>query len=195
MRIGTYPGPFTTNDAAIRFICDTAMNLVADARTNGVALRELQLDFDCASSKLDGYRIWLEAVQRRVAPLPVTITTLPSWLNTAPFRRLAFVATNYVLQVHSAERPKSFEADYSLCDPRAASRAVERAGRIGVPFRVALPTYGYVLAFDQRGEFISLAAEGPHPNCRQTYCCAQLIQIPRSWRNWCGVGRRAARRR
>jgi hypothetical protein len=41
---------------------------------------------------------------------------------------------------------------------------VERACRIGVPFRVALPTYGYLLAFDPTGKFIGLAAEGPRPN-------------------------------
>ena len=164
LRVGTYPGPFTTNDAAIQFICDTAAGFVADARTNGVALCELQLDFDCASSKLDGYRIWVEAVQRRVAPVPVTITALPNWLRKPAFTKLAALATNYVLQVHSAERPKSFEAEYSLCEPQAARRAVERAGKLGVPFRVALPTYGYVMAFNPRGEFISLAAEGPRPD-------------------------------
>ena len=164
LRVGTYPGPFTTNDVAIRFICDTAASFVEDARSNGIALAELQLDFDCASSKLDGYRVWVESVQRRVAPVPVTITALPSWLRKPAFAKLAAFATNYVLQVHSAERPKSFEAEYSLCEPRAARRAVERAGRIGVPFRVALPTYGYDMAFDQSGQFISLAAEGPRPN-------------------------------
>jgi hypothetical protein len=30
-----------------------------------------------------------------------------------------------------------------------------------VPFRVALPTYGYVLAFDRNDKFIRLSAEGP----------------------------------
>jgi hypothetical protein len=164
LRVGTYPGPFTTNDAPIQFICDTAAAFVADARSNGVAIAELQLDFDCASSKLDGYRVWVQAVQRRVAPVPVTITALPNWLKKPAFKTLASVATNYVVQVHSAERPKSFEAAYSLCEPQAARRAVERAGKLGVPFRVALPTYGYVMAFNPRGEFISLAAEGPRPD-------------------------------
>lgn len=164
LRVATYPGPFTTNDSAIQFICDTAAGFVADARSNGITLAELQLDFDCASSKLDGYRVWVEAVQHRVAPVPVTITALPNWLRKPAFAKLAALATNYVLQVHSAERPKSFEAEYSLCEPRAARRAVERAGKLGIPFRVALPTYGYEMAFDVKGDFISLAAEGPRPN-------------------------------
>lgn len=163
LRIGTYAGPFT-NDAAANFITDTAARIVTDARTNGVALAELQIDFDCAESKLDGYRGWIEAIQRRVAPLPVTITALPSWLNAEAFERLAAIATNYVLQVHSATRPKSLEATYTLCDPTAARWAVENAGRIGVPFRVALPTYGHLFAFDATGQFLSLSAEGPRPN-------------------------------
>jgi hypothetical protein len=164
LRIGPYSGAFDTNDSITQFIADVAELLVAEARSNHVDLSELQIDFDAAQSKLDGYRVWVEAIQQRVAPLPVTITALPSWLNSPAFKRLAAVAPNYVLQVHSVERPRSFDAPFTLCDPRAARRAVERAGRIGVPFRVALPTYGYLLAFDPTGKFIGLAAEGPRPN-------------------------------
>lgn len=164
LRIGPYPGPFATNDQITAFITDVAASIVADARSNGVTLTELQIDFDAAESKLDGYRVWVEAIKQRVAPLPVTITALPSWLNSPAFKRLAAVATNYVLQVHSVERPKSFDAPFTLCDPRTATRAVERAGRIGVPFRVALPTYGYTFAFDPGGKFLGLSAEGPRPN-------------------------------
>ncbi len=154
----------TPNESATTFLADLAATMVAEARSNHINLNELQIDFDCAESKLDIYRVWVEAIQHRVAPLPVTITALPSWLDSRAFKRLAAVATNYVLQVHSVERPKSRAAPFTLCDPRAARRAVERAGRIGVPFRVALPTYGYTLAFDPTGKFIGLSAEGPRPN-------------------------------
>jgi hypothetical protein len=36
-----------------------------------------------------------------------------------------------------------------------------------VPFRVALPTYGYRLAFDRSGKFVALAAEGVRPRWPQ----------------------------
>lgn len=189
LRIGPYAGPFVAlgapgsdparsnaqsrhagsetgappaqGEAITQFLCDLAAAIVAEARTNRGELSELQIDFDCAESKLDGYRVWLTAIQQRVAPLPVTITALPSWLDARAFKRLAALATNYVLQVHSVERPKDVNALFTLCDPRAARRAVAAAGRIGVPFRVALPTYGYVIAFDKAGKFIGLSAEGP----------------------------------
>ncbi len=164
LRVGAFPGPFAADDKVAVFLGNLAASLVQRAQTNGVSVRELQVDFDCATSKLDGYRVWLVAIQRRVAPLPVTITALPSWLRSSAFERLAQVAPNYVLQVHSVERPANFDAPFTLCDPAEARSAVARAGRLGVPFRVALPTYGYLLAFDAKGQFLGLSAEGPRRN-------------------------------
>jgi hypothetical protein len=48
---------------------------------NQIVPRELQIDFDCAESKLDGYQVWVEAIKYKISPVPVTITALPSWLN------------------------------------------------------------------------------------------------------------------
>ncbi|MEJ0089390.1 MAG: DUF3142 domain-containing protein [Limisphaerales bacterium] len=164
LRIGPYSGPFVENDAATDFLTALVTSLVAEARANQVELRELQIDFDCATAKLDGYRVWVEAIQRKLSPMPVTITALPSWLDAAAFTGLAHSASNYVLQVHSLARPANFNAPFTLCDPHTAQQAVKKAARIGVPFRVALPTYGYVLAFDRNGKFFDLSAEGPRKN-------------------------------
>ena len=164
LRIGPFTGPFRENDATTTFLAGLAASLVTEARAHQIEPRELQIDFDCAESKLDGYRVWVEAIRRKISPVPVTITALPSWLNTGAFPALAKSASNYVLQVHSLARPKDFNSPFNLCDPQAAQMAVEKAARIGVPFRVALPTYGYVLAFDRNGKFFDLSAEGPRKN-------------------------------
>jgi hypothetical protein len=163
LRIGGYAGPFRADNEEGRFLTDLAATLVADAASNRLSVAELQLDFDCAESKLDGYTVWVEAIKRKVAPLPVTITALPAWLKQPAFKRLIAAANGYVLQVHSLERPKRIGDPLRLCDPTAAQRAVERAGRLGRPFRVALPTYGYVAAFNQAGSFLRVSAEGPAP--------------------------------
>ncbi|MDO8628963.1 MAG: DUF3142 domain-containing protein, partial [Phycisphaerales bacterium] len=161
LRIGPFSGPFQADDERIRGLAELARSLVAEAETNRLQIAELQLDFDCAESKLDGYRLWVEAIRQRVAPVPVTITALPAWLKRPAFQRLVAAADGYVLQVHSLARPRSAEAPFTLCDPEAARRAVERAARLGRPFRVALPTYGYDVAFDSSGRFLGLSAEGP----------------------------------
>ena len=160
-RIGRCPVSVAADNATTVFLTDVAASLIAEARSHCLAPRELQIDFDCAESKLDGYRAWVEDFRRKVAPLPVSITALPSWLEQPAFKRLAATADGYVLQVHSLQRPRALEAPFTLCDPAAARLAVERAAQVGIPFRVALPTYGYLIAFDAGGRFVGLSAEGP----------------------------------
>jgi hypothetical protein len=65
-----------------------------------------------------------------------------------------------VLQVHSLVRPASPERIPPLCDVQQSRKWIDRAGRIGVSYRVALPTYSYVTAFDAKGNFLRLAGEG-----------------------------------
>jgi hypothetical protein len=161
LRIGPYAGPFTSNAPSTQLILATAKVLIDDAEKQQVAISELQLDFDCAASKLNGYRAWVELLRKQIRPVPLTITTLPSWLKHPSFARLAAAADGYVLQVHSLHSPKDYASPFSLCDPREALQAVELAGKLPTAFRVALPTYGYTMAFNPQGKFIGLNAEGP----------------------------------
>ena len=161
LRVGPFKGELATNPPAVDFLAYLAASLVAEARTNQIEPVELQIDYDCATGKLGDYRAWLAVVQKRLAPLPVTITALPTWLDSPAFAALAMAATNYVLQVHSLTKPEDINTPFLLCDPVAAKRAVARAGEIGVPFRVALPTYTYIVAFNAAGKFTGLSAEAP----------------------------------
>jgi len=159
LRVGPYHGALAADTASVRWLADLAGSLVAEARAQGVEPAEVEIDYDCATAKLDDYRRWLAVVQHALAPLPVTITALPAWLESPDFAGLAAGATNYVLQVHSLEKPVSVDRPFTLCDPAAARRAVARAGELGVPFRVALPTYSYLVAFGADGKFAGLSAE------------------------------------
>jgi hypothetical protein len=174
LRIGPFPGPFQATGEPIESIGQLAESLVRQAQDHGLAVAELQIDFDCAASKLSGYQIWVETLRRRVARTPLSITALPSWLRQSAFKELASTAGSYVLQVHSLERPRHISSPFTLCDTNAARRAVEQAGRIGVPFRVALPTYGYSVAFGSQGKYLGLAAEGP---ARSWPADAQLREV------------------
>ena len=198
LRIGPYPGPFPPEGEPTDLLADVAETLVRDAKHGGLSPAELQIDFDCAESKLDGYRVWVEAIRRRIAPVPVTITALPTWLKRPAFARLARAADGFVLQVHSLQRPRGPDHAMTLCDPQAARTAVDEAARLGLPFRVALPTYGYVIGFAEDGRFLGLAAEGPPPSWPPTVdvrearadpaAMARLIQAWRGSRPICLTG-------
>ncbi|MCB9735849.1 MAG: DUF3142 domain-containing protein [Deltaproteobacteria bacterium] len=136
--------------------------LLAAAERDGVAVAEVQLDHDAASSKLDAYRALLDAVRPAAGAVPLTFTALPDWLSRPAFPALAAAAmAPYVLQVHSVEKPTSPERVPPLCDPAKARRWLEAAAALGHPFRLALPTYGYRLHFDADGRFAALSAEDP----------------------------------
>ncbi len=164
LRVGVFPGPFVRDDEHTRGLVQLARELVAAAARGNVTPAELQLDFDCASSKLAGYRIWVEELRAAVAPIPITITVLPAWLDRRDFSALAEAADGFVLQVHSLARPNGAAEKLTLCDAPAARRWVEQAARHSRPFRVALPTYGYLVAFAHDGSFLDLVAEGADRN-------------------------------
>jgi len=83
-----------------------------------------------------------------------------------------------VLQVHSLERPKDINTRFELCDSKAARRAVDLAGKVGVPFRVALPTYGYLIAFDSEGKYLGLSGRGiPGGKCCSTRETARIWKM------------------
>jgi hypothetical protein len=142
LRIGRFQGwgggtgRFEDEPETVRRLADLAGELAKQARSHGLDLREIQIDYDCPESKLSDYPILIEAVRRSVAPAPVTVTALPTWLrHQRAFQSLSRKTDGIVLQVHSL-KPHS-----DLVDPEEAARAVEEAAKAGRPFRVALPTY------------------------------------------------------
>jgi hypothetical protein len=164
LRIGPFPGPFDAADERAKWLAALAGSLVMEASNHQFLVRELQIDFDCAETKLEGYAAWVSVIRRQVSPTRVVITALPAWLNRSAFQTLIRAADEYVLQVHSLAPPNRPDAAFTLCDPELARQAVAQAGRFGLPFRVALPTYGYLMAFDANGKFAGLSAEGPLKN-------------------------------
>ena len=160
IRIGMFGGPFSKTDQTTQILLFAINAMIQEARTNQLEISELQTDFDCAESKLIGYREWIDAIHSKFAPLRIVITALPTWLDHPDFANLAKSTDGFVLQVHSFERPKNFETPFTLCDPAKARKALEKAASLGIPFRVALPTYGYTVAFDGKGTFVGLSAEG-----------------------------------
>ncbi len=161
LRVATFPIDSTEAREPISNLVRLAKLVIREAASNQFHPAELQIDFDSPASKLGAYAKWLEELRPAIAPTPLTITTLPNWLDSPGFSNLIRQTDGYVLQVHSWQRPRDFTSPFTLCDPAQARRSVEKAARFKKPFRVALPTYGYVAAFARSGKFLALSAEGP----------------------------------
>ncbi len=144
---------------------------IETARSHGVDPVALEIDFDCPTSQLESYTAQLRELRKVCSGVPLSITTLPTWM-TRPraFRDLVQATDRFVLQVHSIKRPQSYEDVVSLCDPLEVQRWTEQATRFGVPFHVALPTYAYRIAFNEEGALVEVSGEN-----------ASLMQNP-DWR-------------
>lgn len=157
LRIGTYSGPFSPESKPLVAAIDTLRTALAQANAASLHVTELQIDFDCPSSRLSGYAAWVRELHAAFPGQPIAITVLPDWLKRKDFPALAATAGRFVLQVHSV--PGTRGATPILCDTAAARKAIALAGRLGVPFRVALPTYSCELLTDATGHVKGVRAE------------------------------------
>jgi hypothetical protein len=162
LRIAPYPGPY--DDVAITGkLAATASSLMERARQEQVVVNEFQVDFDCAQKKLNGYALWLPDLRSAVKPVPLVITTLPSWLDEPEFPKLLDQTDGYVLQVHSI-MPQKATPQTLICDPDRARAWVQKASRLKRPFTVALSTYSGLAGYDGNGRFVGLALDGVQPS-------------------------------
>lgn len=121
--------------------------------------REIQCDFDCPQKRLASYGKLIAALQSAAGDVPVLPTTLPSWLGEPAFRDLIAGRPGYVLQVHSLQLPQRPSDPVVLFDPAAARIAVKKASALGVPFRVAMATYGCEVRFGPDGKVVDVISE------------------------------------
>lgn len=131
---------------------DVIRSLRSTAQKAGLACREVQLDYDCADSKLSLYADFLRGLRKAVPETPLPITVLPSWLDQPAFRPLAEAASEYILQVHSLHTPRPDDQSITLFEATAAQRAIDRASALGSPFRLALPTYRSTVIMEKLGK-------------------------------------------
>ncbi|MCL1888113.1 MAG: DUF3142 domain-containing protein, partial [Kiritimatiellaeota bacterium] len=120
----------------------------------------VQLDVDVPERWLAAYGKLLGGLRAVFPSLELSATLLPAHLERAETAEVVKALDGFVLQVHGIEPPRHRDENYALMKREVALRAVERARALGRPFKIALPTYAYVLVFDGAGNFSRLYAEG-----------------------------------
>ena len=131
-----------------------SQTLVRRWRDAGVDVTGVEIDYDCPTSSLRRYAAFLSTLRQAhqrarddQRDVTLSITALPAWLDSAYLRDLLQQVDEAVLQVHAVEHPRAglFDRDRALAWARAWAE-VSRINGVnsgnGVPFRIALPTYG-----------------------------------------------------
>lgn len=126
-------------------------------RSEGHGGGTLEIDYDCATSKLADYARLLADVRANVLKTStLSITALPAWRNAPELDAVLAQVDSSVLQVHAVRDPAS-----GLFDPVLAAQWVADWSRRSAnkPFLVALPAYGARLRLDLEGRIAAVESE------------------------------------
>ncbi len=125
-------------------------------RASGVPLAGIEIDHDCATARLPAYAHWLASLRATLRGNEhLSITALPTWLNSNALDAVLAQVDEAVLQVHAVQNPR-----VGLFDPQAARTWLDTFGaHMHKPWRVALPAYGSRVAWDHDGRVISIESE------------------------------------
>ena len=139
-------------------IATRAHDVVAAWRAAGVRVDGVEIDFDCASSRLADYAKLLAAIKTKLAKdATLSITALPAWIGAAGLAAVLAQSDEAVLQVHAVSDPK-----HGLFDAKQAKQWIDAfAKQTTKPFRVALPAYGSALVLDAQGHQVGVESEAP----------------------------------
>lgn len=115
----------------------------------GIRLTGIEIDYDAPTAKLAAYQQFVHALRKTLPKeLTLSITALPTWLESPLLPTLLQTADTSVLQVHNVQSPEK-----GLIDSPLAQRWLhEYAGKTRHPFFIALPAYGSALTRDNRVE-------------------------------------------
>jgi hypothetical protein len=148
------------NSLNVDAIATAAHDILLAWRAAGVNVVGVEIDFDCASSRLGEYAKLLSAIRaKHPAGTTLSVTVLPAWINAPKFDAVLMEADEAVLQVHAVTDPK-----HGLFDPKQARQWIDAFAHTSAKvFRVALPAYGSALVLDAQGRVIGVESEAPLP--------------------------------
>ncbi|MFJ2481567.1 DUF3142 domain-containing protein [Pseudomonas sp. NPDC087598] len=124
------------------------LQIIQDWQVQGLTVQGVEIDHDAGNARLPDYAKFLNHLRSALpASLPLSITALPAWLDSAQLPTLLATVDSSVLQVHAVSDPRR-----GLFDPEQARRWADAWGKVTTkPFYLALPAYGVALLADGDG--------------------------------------------
>lgn len=133
-------------------------------RADALGVSRIQLDADVPERMIGRYAELVEDIRslwtNDCASLHVGATFLPCHLGLEGIRRVLAAIDEPVIQLHGIDAPKDRSESWGLMDRRTVFRALRQARVLDKRFKMALPSYAYVLTFNADGTFRRLYAEG-----------------------------------
>lgn len=159
---------------------DSAALVIEKAKK--LKVNRLQLDVDVPESKLGKYEELIKEIRgtwpSELETLKLGATFLPCHLSHGDLPSILALLEEPILQLHGIDPPRSRKEKWALMNRRTSLGAIKAARKLDSRFKLALPTYAYVLSFNKDGSFRRLFAEGLSEAYRQANSDSLEIAAP-----------------
>lgn len=169
----------TNRDALVAKLGELVNEIEKETEARHFKINEVQLDFDCPTSKLRSYGALLNRFRAAFPDLTISATVLPTWLKTHSLRYLVDELDYMVVQVHTLEANTSTQQSLSLFNADRFETYTRRASVWEIPYYLALPTYGYTVVFDEHGDIYGVFAEEPSETVRDGLVSREVNADPK----------------
>ena len=127
---------------------------------DGANVRGLQLDLDVPTRLLPRYERTLVALRNALAQnTQLSITGLPTWMESRDLDRLLNEVDFWVPQFYGAEIPERKQQLIPTSSPRSISHFVKKARQLDRPFYAGLSAYSVAILYNTFGELVNLRGD------------------------------------
>ncbi len=148
------------DEALAAIVCNIYAEDAARAVSSGGNIAGVQLDFDIPTRLLPRYARLLRKVR---AQLPrgtqLSITGLPTWLDSAQINELLACVDFWIPQCYGAIIPDELQKVIPIASVQALPQIMKRVRQLGRPFYAGLPDYGYAILYAPDGKLIALRGD------------------------------------
>src|SRR5262249_50491524 len=143
------------NVIAASFASDSRRAATENARVTG-----LQIDIDVPTRLLSRYERMLRALRKQLPPgVPLSITGLPTWMQSSELRATLAAVDFWVPQFYGAEIPLRADLSIPISAPAEVERFVNQARELNKPFYAGLAAYNYALLYSAAGALVALRGD------------------------------------
>src|SRR5262245_46406807 len=120
----------------------------------------LQVDIDVPTRLLDRYERTLRALRSRLGRgLQLSITGLPTWMQSNELRSTLAQCDFWIPQFYGAEIPERADQSIPISSPQDVERFVNQARELNKSFYAGVAAYSYALLYSRSGALITLRGD------------------------------------
>ncbi len=167
-------------------------------KMRGIVVKGVQFDFDCPTSRLEKYSSILRIIRQQLdTKYKLSITSLITWLKKREFKKLISNVDFYVPMIFGYKLPETRQEKAPIIEINILKKAIKQCARLGVPFYVGLPIYGYCLVYDESGNLHSMhtsfdldtVTESPYVTLNKAYKMGIREEVAAGEKDYNGTNR------